>query len=333
MGDVYAANGRRYEKMTYNRVGKSGLKFPAVSLGFWHNFGSKDNYDTMKAMCRTAFDLGITQFDLANNYGPVPGSAEEHLGKILKEDFLPYRDELVITTKAGYGMWPGPYGDWGSKKYLTASVDQSLKRMGLEYVDIFYHHRMDPETPLEETMEALALIVRSGKALYAGISNYDEANTRKAMTIMKELHCPLIVNQRRYSIFDRSIEDDGVKDCCREIGMGIIAFSPLAQGLLTDKYLKGIPADSRIGRDPRFLKADDLTEERLGQIQALNDLALERGQTLAQMALSWILKDDGVASVLIGASRPEQIAENISAAEHRDFTAEELERIDRICGR
>ncbi|MCD7883145.1 MAG: aldo/keto reductase [Lachnospiraceae bacterium] len=333
MSDVYVASDRRYDRMAYNRVGRSGLKFPAVSLGFWHNFGSKDNYDTMKAMCRTAFDLGITQFDLANNYGPVAGSAEEHLGKILKEDFLPYRDELVITTKAGYGMWPGPYGDWGSKKYLTASVDQSLKRMGLEYVDIFYHHRMDPETPLEETMEALASIVRSGKALYAGISNYDEANTRKAMAIMKELHCPLIVNQRRYSIFDRSIEDDGVKDCCREIGMGIIAFSPLAQGLLTDKYLKGIPSDSRIGRDPRFLKADDLTPERLGQIQALNDLALKRGQTLAQMALSWILKDDGVASVLIGASRPEQIAENISAAEHRDFTAEELRTIDQICGR
>jgi len=250
MGNVYTADDRRYDKMRYSRVGKSGLKFPAVSLGFWHNFGSKDNYDTMKAMCRTAFDLGITQFDLANNYGPVEGSAEENLGKILREDFIPYRDELVVTTKAGYGMWPGPYGDWGSKKYLTASVDQSLRRLGLDYVDIFYHHRMDSETPLEETMEALASIVRSGKALYAGISNYNEEYTRRAAAIMKELHCPLIVNQRRYSIFDRTIEDDGVKDCCREIGMGIIAFSPLAQGLLSDKYLDGIPADSRIGRDP-----------------------------------------------------------------------------------
>ncbi|MCD8105806.1 MAG: aldo/keto reductase [Lachnospiraceae bacterium] len=333
MGNVYTADDRRYDKMRYSRVGKSGLKFPAVSLGFWHNFGSKDNYDTMKAMCRTAFDLGITQFDLANNYGPVEGSAEENLGKILREDFIPYRDELVVTTKAGYGMWPGPYGDWGSKKYLTASVDQSLRRLGLDYVDIFYHHRMDSETPLEETMEALASIIRSGKALYAGISNYNEEYTRRAAAIMKELHCPLIVNQRRYSIFDRTIEDDGVKDCCREIGMGIIAFSPLAQGLLSDKYLDGIPADSRIGRDPRFLKADALTPERLAQIRSLNDLAQKRGQSLAQMALSWILKDDGVASVLIGASRPEQIAENISAVERRTFTDDELSRIDQICGR
>ena len=263
MADVYVASDKRYEKMVYNRVGKSGLKFPAVSLGFWHNFGSKDNYDVMKAMCRTAFDVGITQFDLANNYGPVYGSAEENAGKILREDFRPYRDELVVTTKAGYDMWAGPYGDWGSKKYLTASLDQSLKRLGLEYVDIFYHHRMDPETPLEETMEALASIVRSGKALYAGISNYNKEYTEKAVEIMKELHCPLIVNQRRYSIFDRTIEEDGVKKCCKEKGMGIIAFSPLAQGLLTDKYLHGIPKDSRIARDHRFLKADALTPERL----------------------------------------------------------------------
>lgn len=319
--------------MVYNRVGKSGLKFPAVSLGFWHNFGSKDNYDTMKAMCRTAFDCGITQFDLANNYGPVYGSAEENAGRILKEDFKPYRDELVITTKAGYDMWQGPYGDWGSKKYLVASADQSLKRLGLEYVDIFYHHRMDPETPLEETMEALASIVHSGKALYAGISNYDEENTRKAKEIMNELRCPLIINQRKYSIFDRTIEDDGVKKCCKEIGMGIIAFSPLAQGLLTDKYLGGIPADSRIAKDPRFLKATDLTPERLSQIQQLNDMAKERGQSLAQMALSWILKDDEVCSVLIGASRPEQILENICIVENTNFTAEELKKIDEICGR
>lgn len=332
MANVYAASDKRYEKMVYNRVGKSGLKFPAVSLGFWHNFGSKDNYDNMKAMCRTAFDVGITQFDLANNYGPVYGSAEENAGRILKEDFKPYRDELVVTTKAGFDMWPGPYGDFGSKKYLVASLDQSLKRLGLEYVDIFYHHRMDPETPLEETMEALAQIVRSGKALYAGISNYDQENTEKAKAIMKELHCPLIVNQRNYSIFNRAIEEDGVKKCCKEQGMGIIAFSPLCQGLLSDKYLNGIPADSRIARDPRFLKADALTPERLDQIAKLNVLAKERGQSLAQMALSWILKDDEVCSVLIGASRPEQILENISIVENTAFTEEELRMIDEICG-
>ena len=332
MNKVYTASDKRYDKMVYNRVGKSGLKFPAVSLGFWHNFGSKDNYDTMKAMCRTAFDVGITQFDLANNYGPIYGSAEENTGRILREDFKPYRDELVITTKAGYDMWAGPYGDWGSKKYLTASLDQSLKRLGLEYVDIFYHHRMDPETPLEETMEALAQIVRSGKALYAGISNYNQEYTEKAAAIMKELHCPLIVNQRRYSIFDRGIEEDGVKKCCKKEGLSIIAFSPLAQGLLTDKYLHGIPSDSRIARDQRFLKPDALTPERLAQIEALNKLAAERGQTLAQMALSWILKDDEVCSVLIGASKPEQILENISIVEHLTFTQEELKKIDEICG-
>lgn len=333
MADVYVASESRYEKMKYNRVGESGLKFPAVSLGFWHNFGSKDNYDNMKAMCRAAFDAGITQFDLANNYGPVYGSAEENAGRILREDFAPYRDELVITTKAGYDMWPGPYGDWGSKKYLTASIDQSLKRLGLEYVDIFYHHRMDPETPLEETMEALAQIVRSGKALYAGISNYDREHTEKAAAIMKELHCPLIVNQRSYSIFNRAIEDDGVKKRCKELGLGIIAFSPLSQGLLTDKYLHGIPKDSRIAKDPRFLKADALTDQYLHQAKQLNDLAQKRGQTLAQMALSWILKDDEVCSVLIGASRPEQIRENVSIAENTRFTAEELMKIEEICGR
>lgn len=332
MADVYAANDKRYDRMKYNRVGKSGLKFPAVSLWFWHNFGSKDNYDTMKAMCRTAFDAGITQFDLANNYGPVYGSAEENAGRILREDFRPYRDELVIATKAGYDMWPGPYGNWGSKKYLTASLDQSLKRLGLEYVDIFYHHRMDPETPLEESMEALASIVRSGKALYAGISNYNQEYTEKAVAIMKELHCPLIVNQRSYSIFNRAIEEDGVKKCCKAQGLGIIAFSPLAQGLLTDKYLHGIPEDSRIARDNRFLKAEALTPQRLEQIRRLNELAAERGQTLAQMALSWILKDDEVCSVLIGASRPEQILENISVAENTSFTGEELQKIEEIVG-
>ena len=304
--------------------------FPEVSLGFWHNFGSIGNYENMRAICQTAFDHGITQFDLANNYGPVYGSAEENCGRILRQDFLPYRDELVITTKAGYDMWEGPYGNWGSKKYLTASLDQSLKRLGLPYVDIFYHHRMDPETPLEETMEALAQIVRSGKALYAGISNYNEEYTRRAAAIMKELHCPLIVNQRKYSILERTIEKDGVKKCCKEEGLGIIAFSPLAQGLLTGKYLKGIPQDSRIARDPRFLTKDSLTQELKEKISALADVSAGRGQTLSQMALSWILKDDEVCSVLIGASRPEQIIENVGIAGNTEFTDEERKTIDRI---
>ncbi len=332
IANVYRADGSRYGTMAYNRVGRSGLKFPAVSLGFWHNFGSNGNYDNMKAMCRTAFDHGITQFDLANNYGPVYGSAETNAGRILREDFKPYRDELVIASKAGYDMWDGPYGNWGSKKYLVASCDQSLKRLGLDYVDIFYHHRMDPETPLEETMEALNFIVKSGRALYAAISNYDREHTARAVAIMKELRCPLIVNQRRYSIFDRTIEQDGVKAWCRENGMGIIAFSSLAQGLLTDRYLDGIPADSRIGRDGRFLKAENLTEERLRQIRALNDIARERGQTLAEMALAWILKDGDVCSVLIGASRPEQILDNVKAVQNCGFTEEELTQIDGICG-
>ena len=331
--NVYRADPGRYAEMPYNRVGDSGLKFPAVSLGFWHNFGSNGSYDAMKAMCRTAFDHGITQFDLANNYGPVYGSAEANAGRILREDFRPYRDELVIATKAGYDMWDGPYGNWGGKKYLVASCDQSLKRLGLSYVDIFYHHRMDPETPLEETMEALDFIVKSGRALYAAISNYDREHAARAAAIMRELRCPLIMNQRRYSIFDRGIEDDGVKAWSRAHGMGIIAFSPLAQGLLTDRYLSGIPADSRIARDGRFLKASSLTEERLGQIAALDALAKERGQTLAEMALAWILKDGDVCSVLIGASRPEQILDNIRAVENRAFTEEELKRIDAICGR
>ena len=333
IANIYAASGARYDQMEYNRVGRSGLQFPAVSLGFWHNFGSNGNFDNMRAMCRTAFDHGITQFDLANNYGPVYGSAETNAGRILREDFRPYRDELVITSKAGYDMWDGPYGNWGSRKYLIASCDQSLKRLGLDYVDIFYHHRMDPETPLEESMEALAHIVRSGRALYAGISNYDREHTAQAIEIMRQLRCPLIVNQRRYSIFDRTIEEDGVKDYCREAGMGIIAFSPLAQGLLTDRYLNGIPEDSRIARDGRFLNASSLTPERLAQIRALNDLARQRGQTLAGMALAWILKDGDVCSVLIGASRPEQILEDLKALENHTFTAEELARIDEIAGR
>lgn len=327
----YKADSKRYDEMQYNRCGESGLKLPRVSLGFWHNFGTNADPARMKAMCFQAFDLGITHFDLANNYGPEYGSAETNLGKILKEELYPYRDELLISTKAGYDMWPGPYGNWGSKKYLTASVDQSLKRLGLEYVDIFYHHRMDPETPVEESMEALASIVRSGKALYAGISNYNQEYTEKAAEIMRELRCPLIVNQRRYSIFDRTIEKDGVKKRCRELGLGIIAFSPLAQGLLTDKYLHGIPADSRIARGHRRLHAEDLTPERLEQIEKLNRLAAQRGQSLAQMALSWILKDDDVCSVLIGASKPEQVLENISCLDHTSFTGDELRQIDAIC--
>lgn len=333
IANVYAACSSRYKKMKYNRVGKSGLKFPAVSLGLWHNFGTKDPYDNMKAMCRTAFDCGITQFDLANNYGPVYGSAETNFGRIMEEDFRPYRDELIITTKAGYDMWDGPYGDGGSRKYLMASIDQSLKRLKLDYVDIFYHHRMDRETPLEETMTALADIVRSGKALYAGVSNYDREYTEQAVKLLRKLHCPFVVNQRRYSIFDRTIEDDGVKDYCREAGIGIIAFSPLAQGMLTDKYINGIPDDSRIARDHRFLHAGDITEERLTRIAALNELAGERGQTLAQMALAWVLKDKDVCSVLIGASNPLQVAENTDVTVSPDFTDEELVRIEEICGR
>ncbi len=330
MSNVYLARDKRYENMSYRRIGHSGLKLPIVSLGFWHNFGSKDIYDNMVAMCHKAFDLGVTHFDLANNYGPNYGSAEENLGRILVGSMKPYRDELVISTKAGYDMWPGPYGNGGSKKYLTASLDQSLKRLQLDYVDIFYHHRMDPETPVEETMEALAQAVRSGKALYAGISNYDKENSKKAIEIMADLKCPLIINQRRYSIFDRGIEEDGVKNYAAKAGMGIIAFSPLAQGLLTDKYLKGIPSDSRIARDDRFLKESSLTGERLEQIGKLNEIAGQRGQTLAEMALSWVLKDSDVCSVLIGASKPEQIEENVKIVNHTSFTKEELELIDSI---
>ncbi|MBR0367548.1 MAG: aldo/keto reductase [Clostridia bacterium] len=332
IANIYRADDRRYDAMPYNRVGRSGLKFPAISLGFWHNFGSNGDYDNMRALCRTAFDHGVTQFDLANNYGPAYGSAEMNAGRILREDFARYRDELVITSKAGYDMWDGPYGNWGSRKYLVASCDQSLKRLGLSYVDIFYHHRMDPETPLEETMEALDFIVKSGRALYAGISNYNREYTARAVEIARALRLPLIVNQRRYSLFDRTIERDGVKAYCRACGMGVIAFSPLAQGLLTDRYLDGIPADSRIARDGRFLKESSLTPGRLEQIRALNALARQRGQTLAEMALAWILKDGDVCSVLIGASRPEQILDNIKAVENCRFTDEELAQIEAICG-
>ena len=326
---MYQADEKRYETMQYNRCGKSGLLLPKVSLGLWHNFGSNGDYDNMKAMCFTAFDHGITHFDLANNYGPEPGSAEINFGRILKEDLGVYRDEMLISTKAGFDMWDGPYGNWGSKKYLTASLDQSLKRMGLEYVDIFYHHRMDPETPLEETMETLAQIVRSGKALYVGISNYDGVHMEKAATILKELHCPFIINQNRYSIFDRTIEKNGLKEAAVESGKGIIAFSPLAQGTLTNRYLNGIPADSRIGKGRTWIK-NELTDQKLSQLRRLNDIAASRGQKLSQMALSWVLREGKVTTVLIGASRPEQIKENVEAVYKLDFTQSELSAIDAI---
>ena len=329
---MYLASNQRYDTMAYNRLGKSGLLLPAVSLGLWHNFGDTARFDTMQQMCFTAFDNGITHFDLANNYGPPEGAAEINFGRILKEDLGVYRDEMIISTKAGYGMWPGPYGDWGSRKYLLASLDQSLKRMGLEYVDIFYHHRMDPNTPLEETMGALATAVQSGKALYVGLSNYDGKTLEQAAAILDDYKVPFVINQNRYNIFDRTIERNGLKETSAKLGKGIIAFSPLEQGMLTDRYLKGIPADSRIKTDGRFLKDSALTPERLEQIRQLNDLAAQRGQTLAQMALSWILRDGIVTSVLAGASKPEQVLDNIQAAKNTKFSQEELQIIDRICG-
>ena len=328
---MYRAADDRYEKMRYKRCGKSGLMLPLVSLGLWHNFGDNGNFDNMKDMCHSAFDHGITQFDLANNYGPAPGAAERNFGKILKEDFLPYRDEMIITTKAGYTMWDGPYGDWGSRKYLLASLDQSLKRMGLEYVDIFYHHRMDPNTPLEETMEALAQIVRSGKALYVGLSNYDGPTLERAEKILSELHVPFVINQNRYNIFDRKIEENGLKETAARLEKGIICFSPLAQGVLTDRYLDGVPADSRVRTDGRFLKEAALDQEKMEKVRKLNAVAARRGQTLAEMALAWILKDGIVTSVLIGASRPAQILDNIKAIDHLTFSEEELQEIDKIC--
>ena len=327
---MYQAAGNRYETMQYPYCGKSGLRLPAVSLGLWHNFGNTGVYDNMRQLCRTAVDNGITQFDLANNYGPEPGSAEINFGRILKDDLRPYRDELIITTKAGYVMWDGPYGDWGSRKYLLASLDQSLQRMGLAYVDIFYHHRMDPNTPLEETMGALEQAVRSGKALYAGLSNYDGLTLERAALILKNMGVPFVINQNRYSIFDRTIEKNGLKETSKNLGKGIIAFSPLAQGMLTDRYLNGIPADSRIRTDGRFLQESALTDKRLSQIRALNELAAERGQTLAEMALAWILRDGVVTSVLIGASKPSQILDNIKALRNTDFSEAELQRIDDI---
>ena len=316
--------------MKYNRCGASGLQLPAVSLGLWHNFGSNGNFDNMQDMCHTAFDHGITHFDLANNYGPVPGSAEENFGRILAKGLGRYRDELIISTKAGYDMWPGPYGNWGSKKYLVASLDQSLKRMGLDYVDIFYHHRPDPNTPLEETVRALDGIVRSGKALYVGISNYNKEQTIAAAELFKELGTPFIINQRKYSMFVRDIEKDGLKDYAAAHDIGIITFSPLAQGLLTDRYLHGIPEDSRVRTDGRFLKEAAIVEETLKKVRALNDLASQRGQTLAQMALSWILRDGDITSVLIGASKPSQILDNIGIVHATSFSDEERRKIEEI---
>lgn len=330
MSKTYIAAPDRYQNMTYNRCGNSGLKLPAVSLGLWHNFGSNGNFDNMLDMCFTAFDLGITHFDLANNYGPIPGAAEENFGRILDNGLRTYRDELVISTKAGYDMWEGPYGNWGSRKYLIASLDQSLQRMGLDYVDIFYHHRPDPETPLEETMLALDAIVKSGKALYVGISNYNKAQTEAAVKILSDLKTPFIINQRKYSMFEHNIEEDGLKSYAAQNGIGIIAFCPLAQGLLTDKYLHGIPEDSRIRTDGRFLNQDALSDQTLAQIKALNDIAVNRGQTLAQMALSWVLRDGEVTSVLIGASKASQIVENAKIVNAKQFTADELQMIEKI---
>ena len=327
---MYQADEKRYEEMKYNRCGASGFQLPAVSLGLWHNCGVNGNFDNVQDRGHTAFDHGITHFDLANNYGPVPGSAEENFGRILANGLGRYRDELIISTKAGYDMWPGPYGNWGSKKYLVASLDQSLKRMGLDYVDIFYHHRPDPNTPLEETVRALDGIVRSGKALYVGISNYNKEQTIAAAELFKELGTPFIINQRKYSMFVRDIEKDGLKDYAAAHGIGIITFSPLAQGLLTDRYLHGIPEDSRVRTDGRFLKEAAIVEETLKKVRALNDLAAQRGQTLAQMALSWILRDGDITSVLIGASKPSQILDNIGIVHATAFSEEERRRIEEI---
>jgi L-glyceraldehyde 3-phosphate reductase len=325
---MYKAEKNRYEIINYNRCGNSGLLLPAVSLGLWHNFGDSSSYENMKDLCFTAFDHGITHFDLANNYGPESGSAEKNFGRIFSENLKCYRDELLISTKAGYFMWNGPYGDWGSRKYLISSLDQSLRRMNLEYVDIFYHHRMDPNTPLEETMGALSQIVTSGKALYVGLSNYDGQTLERAAKILNELKCPFVINQNKYSIFDRTIEYNGLKKTAENLGKGIIAFCPLEQGLLTSRYLNGIPEDSRVKTDGRFLKESSLTSQRLEQIRMLNKIAISRGQTLAEMALAWILRDGKVASVLIGASKSSQIIENINMVKNTTFTDEELKLID-----
>ncbi|MEH7381296.1 L-glyceraldehyde 3-phosphate reductase [Bacillus sp. JJ1533] len=326
---VYQASENRYSEMKFNRVGKSGLLLPAISLGLWHNFGGVDNFENGRNILRKAFDLGITHFDLANNYGPPPGSAEEMFGKVLKQDFAPYRDEMVISSKAGYTMWEGPYGDWGSRKYLISSLDQSLKRMGLDYVDIFYSHRPDPNTPLEETMGALDHIVRQGKALYVGISNYSPTQTLEAIRILRELGTPLLIHQPRYSMFDRWIED-GLQDVLTENGVGSIVFSPMAQGLLTNKYLGGIPSDSRAAKEHTHLQKDIITEDVLQKIQQLNELATEREQSLAQMALAWVLRGDRVTSALVGASKVSQVEDSVAALKNLDFTEEELTKIEDI---
>jgi len=326
----YIANEKRYDGAEFRKCGDSGLKLPAVSLGLWHNFGDNADYENMCRMCFTAFDNGITHFDLANNYGPEAGSAERNFGRIFNEHLKVYRDEMIISTKAGYYMWQGPYGDNGSRKYLMASLDQSLQRMGLDYVDIFYHHRPDHDTPLYETMWALNDIVKSGKALYVGLSNYDGERMTEAAKILDELHCPFIINQNSYSILNRHIEENGILDAAKEAKKGMIIFSPLSQGLLTNRYLNGIPADSRVKTDGRFLKESSITAETLHKIRALDIIARERGQSLAQMALAWVYSREGITSVLIGASKPEQILENLKMTENLTFTEEELKAIDEI---
>lgn len=320
----------QYDAMRYNRCGESGLKLPSVSLGMWHNFGDTSPYENMKAMVLTAFTHGVTHFDLANNYGPEPGAAERNFGRILREELCAHRDELILSTKAGYGMWEGPYGDGGSRKYLLASLDQSLRRMSVDYVDIFYHHRMDKETPLEETVGALAQAVQSGKALYVGLSNYDGETMARAAALLKEWRVPFVINQNSYSIFNRTIEQNGLKETAARLGKGIIAFCPLAQGLLTDRYLNGVPQDSRAHSASRFLREEELTEQRLEKIRSLNAIAAARGESLAAMALEWVLRDGAVTSVLIGASRPEQIIENLKMLQGPAFTQEQLDEIDRI---
>lgn len=329
---MYQPSDKRYTQLPYKRCGKSGLKLPLISLGLWHNFGHVDVAQNFRKIICDSFDLGITHFDLANNYGPPPGSAEENFGRILKNDLAGYRDELIISTKAGYTMWPGPYGDWGSKKYLVSSLDQSLKRMGLDYVDIFYHHRPDPETPLDETMRALDLIVRQGKALYVGLSNYKTEEFKKAVSILNELGTPCVIHQPKYSMFERWVEDS-LLDSLEKYGVGCIAFSPLAQGLLTDKYLKGVPEDSRAAKSHGFLQVSQITEPTLAKVRDLNALALERGQTLAQMAISWLLKDERVTSVLIGVSRTEQLIDCVKSVDYLQFSKEELQRIEAILKR
>lgn len=331
MMEKYQANPQRYEKMPYRRCGNSGLLLPAISLGLWHNFGSVDLFKNYSQIAFTAFDNGITHFDLADNYGPEPGSAERNFGRILKKGLGAYRDELILSTKAGYEMWPGPYGSWGSRKHLLAGIDQSLKRLGIDYVDIFYSHRPDPSTPLEETINALIDIVRQGKALYIGLSKYDKTQTEQAVKLLQQAHVPCLIHQDRYSLFDRHIEQ-GLLESISSQRIGMIAFSPLAQGLLTNRYLQGIPADSRAARTTGFLQKEEVTEEKIAKVRLLNELALQRGQTLAEMSLAWLLKDEKVTSVIIGASSVNQLLDNLKAIQNLSFTPEELQKIDKITG-